>query len=87
MGIEPDTKSNDAELLKNVMEYWEELDEVESEEELEILRIKVQTVIQEIVQKISRGFKDKDYGTLQKLIVELKYWYSLRDQILNKEFR
>lgn len=87
MGIEPDTKSNDPELLKRVMEFWEELDEVESEEELEVLSFKIQSVIQETVQKISKGFKDKDYRTLVNLTVELKYWYSLRDQILNKEFR
>ena len=67
------------------MEFWEELDQVENNQELDDLHSKNQKIIQETVKKMSESFKNKDYKEAEKLTVELKYWYSLRDQILNKE--
>ena len=84
LGIEPKLKSDDKVFLSKLMEYWEELDEVQDSKELEELLEKVQGFIKETVVGISKAFKQKNYSLVEKKTVELKYWYSLRDQILNR---
>ena len=85
MGIEPNISERDQGLLVQVMEVWEELDSVETLQEFEKLQEKIQNSIKETVQGISRNFKIKNYQKVQKLTIELKYWYSIRDQVLNME--
>lgn len=84
LGIEPKVKSDDKVFLSKLMEYWEELDDVQDSKELEELLEKVQGFIKDTILGISKAFKEKDYPQVEKKTVELKYWYSLRDQILNR---
>lgn len=37
------------------------------------------------VQRISEAFERKDYETAKRATMELKYYYSLRDHILNMD--
>jgi hypothetical protein len=66
------------------MEYWEELDEVQDSKELDALLENVQGFIKDTIVGISNAFREKNYPQVEKKTVELKYWYSLRDQILNR---
>jgi molecular chaperone HscB len=84
IGINPKDKSDNVVFLSEIMGYWEELDEVKEDKELEELLEKVYRMIKDTVEGISRAFKNKDYPQVEKKTVELKYWYSLRDQILNR---
>ena len=84
LGIEPKLKSDDKVFLSKLMEYWEELDEVQDSKELDALLENVQGFIKDTIVGISNAFREKNYPQVEKKTVELKYWYSLRDQILNR---
>ncbi|KAI9357533.1 Co-chaperone HscB, C-terminal oligomerization domain-containing protein [Pilaira anomala] len=72
---------SDPELLMDVMEFREELEEVQSEDELGPLKKRNDDKFQETVNNLSKAFKEKDYNRAKELTIELQYWQSIQSAI------
>jgi DnaJ-domain-containing protein 1 len=101
-----DKKGENPELLMEIMEAWEELDEVTNDEDLNQVKksndgmltfeslatthvdsthVFLQDRIHSTVSKISNSYKENNLEKAAQYTKELKYWYSLRDHILNMD--
>ncbi|KAI8990891.1 Co-chaperone HscB, C-terminal oligomerization domain-containing protein [Mycotypha africana] len=63
----------DPELLMDVMEFREEMEEVQSEEELLPLKERNEEKYNETVDKLASAFAGEDYDTAKTLTIQLQY--------------
>ncbi|KAI9484051.1 MAG: Co-chaperone HscB, C-terminal oligomerization domain-containing protein [Benjaminiella poitrasii] len=80
--VNEDDSLSDPELLMEVMEFREELEEVENEKDIVPLKERNDGKHQEIIQKLKDAFDKEDYSLAKDLAIELQYWTSIQNAIL-----
>ena len=74
-------KTDDMELLMNVLDTREQIEEVQSEEELLPLKEANRTRIQETLEALEKAFKDDDLVMAEKKTTHLRYWMNIQESL------
>ncbi|KAI7903536.1 uncharacterized protein BX663DRAFT_506799 [Cokeromyces recurvatus] len=80
--INEDDSLGDPELLMEVMEFREELEEVVNEKDLIPLKERNDAKHQEILNRLQDAFNKENYNLAKNLSIELQYWTSIQNAIL-----
>ncbi|KAJ3110485.1 hypothetical protein HDU96_006537 [Phlyctochytrium bullatum] len=75
--IDESEKLKDPELLDEVMTVWEDLEDIESDEQLERMRKENQVRVDRATKSVSDNFKKGDIEGAKNAIVELQYWVNI----------
>jgi molecular chaperone HscB len=81
--IHDTTKSNPEFLLK-VMQEWESVEDATTPAELQELNQQNQERITLLLSQLKQAFDNQDYEKFKEWTIELKYWTSLKEFIINR---
>ena len=81
MAEDETAKTQDTELLMQVMEIREEVEEASEEGELKVLKSENDERIAESVGKIEEGFKKGDIEGVKGEAVRLRYWVNVKESL------
>ncbi|KAG2178092.1 hypothetical protein INT43_003345 [Umbelopsis isabellina] len=73
----------DPELLMEVMEVREQMEDCETEEDIEKLRLDNEEKIEHTASQLTKAFKSKDLEEAKALAVQLQYWDNIRRAIVD----
>ncbi|CAM0141470.1 unnamed protein product [Umbelopsis sp. WA50703] len=73
----------DPELLMEVMEVREQMEEAETEEDIEKLRLDNEGKIEHTASQLTQAFNSKDLEEAKSLAVQLQYWDNIRRAIVD----
>lgn len=77
----PESTEADQEFLLKIMEKNEEVEEAETEEEIMKLNEDNKRKIKELQGKVSKAFFDGDINLVTRLLIQMKYYTSIDNQI------
>lgn len=76
-------EARDPELLLDVMEVYEEISEITTEDQLKPIKKQVQGNVEQIKKDIFKSFNDMDYKNAITQTIALKYWTNVLQSIKN----
>lgn len=74
-------KTDDVELLTEVVEIHHEIEEAKTENKLEEIHAKNEIRIKGSVKKLDRHFQKDDMNAAKQEAMKLKYWFAIREKI------
>ncbi|KAJ3400748.1 hypothetical protein CcCBS67573_g05928 [Chytriomyces confervae] len=83
---EADKGSISPQSLMEIMEIWEEIEGLESQEGLDALTHENEKRIADEVRTLSKAFQKEDLALAKDAVVKLQYWYSLKQRLRDVHF-
>ena len=84
--LEKDQPKLDNEFLMEIMELNEEVDEIDTQEDIKTLKDSINDKIDDLHESLMKKFENKDISQAKIIVAKMQYFHNVKNQLKEKEY-